>query len=107
MKNLYGEIKLDKNDLLESDSEYMELEYYKIKNNMSMVKEEECSYGIEVIKNEYHNGKKITEISKLNNITKDEDLLNKVIGTMKEYKVTPCCLEDNVVEYLKSQGVKD
>lgn len=103
MKNLYGEIKLDKSQLLESNSEYMELEYYKIKNIPSLVKEEECTYGIQVIKNEYKGGRKISEANEIKYITKNEELVNKVIKTMKDNQVTPCCLEDTVMDYLKSQ----
>ena len=103
MKNLYGEIKLDKSQLLESNSEYMELEYYKIKNIPSLVKEEECTYGIEVIKNEYKGVRKISEANEIKYITKNEELVNKVIKTMKDNQVTPCCLEDTVMDYLKSQ----
>ncbi len=105
MKDLYGEVKLGKSELLDSNAEYMELEYYKIKNTPSLVKEDECTYGIEVVKNEYQDGKKLIESNEISNITKDEELLNRAIEKMKEYRVTPFSLEDNLIEYLKSQEV--
>ena len=90
MKDLYGQVKLNKEELLESNSEYMELEYYKIKNTPYTIKEDECSYGIEIVKNEYIEGQKTTEKSNVDRITKDEKIVNQVIEVMKKNKVTPC-----------------
>ena len=107
MKNLYGEVKLTKDELLESDAQYMELEYYKTTDKPSFVKEGGCSYGIEVIKNEYSNGEKVTESGNMNNITHDEKVLDDLLASMKKNKVTPCTLEDSVIEYLKSKELQD
>lgn len=107
MKNLYGQIKLNKNELLESDSDYMELEYYKISNNEYTVKEDECTYGIEVIKNEYIQGEKQTETCNINHITNDENLVNEFIDVMQKNKVTPCTLKDTLTDYIKSQENQD
>lgn len=107
MKDLYRHIKLNKEELLESDSDYMELEYYKIINNEYTVKEDECSYGIEVIKNEYIQGEKQVEVCNVNHITNDENLVNKFIDVMQKNKVTPCTLEDTLKDYIKSQESLD
>ena len=99
MKSLYGKVNLYKDDLLDSNIDYMELIYYKIKENTNNLGE--YNYGLEVVKNEYSSNDKKQESCTINNISPNEDIANLVINAMMNYKVTPCTLKEDVVEYLK------
>ena len=99
MKSLYGEVALCKDELIESNIDYMKLKYYKIKENL--VKEGECRYGLEVTKNEYNKENENVESCKIDYISNDEEIADSVIKAMIKYKVTPCTLKEDIVEYLK------
>ena len=62
MKKLYAGIVLNKDELTESNSNRIELEYYKIsKKNKGSFTRKTNLYGIEIVKKEYSEGKKIKE----------------------------------------------
>lgn len=101
MKKLYAEITLNKDELKESNSNRIELEYYKIsKKKKENIYHKTNIYGIEVIKKEYIGKRKIKEKSNINNLTNDENVINTLLSVLKKNKVTPIALTEIVEEVL-------
>jgi len=105
-KTLYGWTALSYEDLLESRTKNkIELEYYKLKNTKekyNMVLEDSETYGIEIVKKEYlKNDELKIETSEVKNITNNENLLDKILNTLKVNKVTPISLEDVMYDLVK------
>ena len=101
MKNFYGSIFINRDELLEAGINYpIKVEYYKIINEDKQIKPNKLIYGIQIIKTEYR--EKIgVEDSKIENITNDENEINNMLGLMKDNEVTPIGLEDVVTEIKK------
>lgn len=101
-KTLYGSIFLDLEDLIETPIDYpVELAYYKTnqsKNNAIM-------YGVEVVKNEYKQDKINTEKNILSLFTENESKADKILETLRKYKVTPIGANDVLYELVKSGNV--
>ena len=97
MRKFYADVILNKEELKESDSNRIELEYYKIAKN---VKKDQRTYGIEIVKTEYFNNKKIKESENIYNVTNNEDVINNLLSILKENQVTPIGLNDVVDEIL-------
>lgn len=97
MRKFYADVVLNKDELKESDSNRIELEYYKIAKN---VKRNQRTYGIEIIKTEYFNGKKLKESENIYNVTTDEGVVDNLLNILRENKVTPIGLDDAVDEIL-------
>ena len=101
MKNFFGSIFLNRDELLEAGINYpIKVEYYKITNEPE--KENKLLYGIQVIKTEYK--EKIgVEQNRIEHITNDESEITKILSLIKENEVTPIGLEDVIIEIKKLQ----
>ena len=101
MKNFFGSIFINRDELLEAGINYpIKVEYYKITNEPE--KENKLLYGIQVIKTEYK--EKIgVEQNRIENITNDESEITKILSLIKENEVTPIGLEDVIIEIKKLQ----
>lgn len=102
MKKFYAGIVLEDSELIESTSNRIELEYYKIsrarKINSTKAKK---VYGIEIVKKEYREKFVKIEHEKILDITKDKKSINNLIYKLKENLVTPIGLEDVVNEIIE------
>ena len=99
MKNFFGSIFLNRNELEEAGINYpIKVEYYKITDEEK--RENKLIYGIQVIKTEYR--EKIgVEQNKMEHLTNDENEINQILGLIKENEVTPIGLEDVIIEIKK------
>lgn len=98
---LYGETQIEE-ELLRKNRIYnnIELEYYKIKSNkVSKSKKENIIYGIEIVKKEYINDKIKEEKETVETLTKNEELVNKILEKLKNNKVTPTSLEYIITDW--------
>lgn len=101
MKKFYAGIVLNKDELKESNSNHIELEYYKIsKTNKGCTTKKSNLYGIEIVKKEYLGKKKIKEKNNIYNLTNDETVIDKILNILTTNKVTPMTLNDIVEEIL-------
>lgn len=97
MKNFYADVILNKDELKESDSNRIELEYYKTTQKL---KKNQRIYGVEIIKTEYFNNTKLKESENIYNITNDEKVVDNLLYVLKKNCVTPIGLNDVVAEVL-------
>lgn len=97
MKNFYADVILNKDELKESDSNRIELEYYKTTQKL---KKNQKIYGVEIIKTEYFNNTKFKESENIYNITNDEKVVDNLLYVLKKNCVTPIGLNDVVTEIL-------
>ena len=103
LKNFFGSIFLNRNELEEAGINYpIKVEYYKITNEEEKIKENKLIYGIQVIKTEYRD-KIGVEQEKIEHITNDENEITKLLDLIKENEVTPIGLEDVILEIKKLQ----
>lgn len=101
MKRFYAGIVLNKDELKESNSSHIELEYYKIsKSNKKRTNKSSNLYGIEIVKKEYLGKKKLKEKNNIYNLTNDENVVDKILNILTNNKVTPMTLNDIVEEIL-------
>ncbi len=101
MKNFFGSIFINRDELLDAGINYpIKVEYYKITNEPE--KENKLLYGIQVIKTEYKD-KIGVEQNKIEHITNDESEITKMLNLIKENEVTPIGLEDVIIEIKKLQ----
>lgn len=101
MKKFYAGVVLNKEELIESNSNRIELEYYKIsKKSRENISKKANLYGIEIVKKEYLGKKKLKEKNNIYNLTNDENVINKLLNILKVNKVTPVALNDIVEEVL-------
>ena len=103
MKNFFGSIFINRDDLREAGINYpIKVEYYKITNENQMKQKNKLIYGIQIIKTEYK--EKIgVEQNKIEEITNDEREINKFLNIVKENEVTPIGLEDVIIELKNMQ----
>lgn len=105
MKHFYAGTFINRDDLKSIGIEYpVKLEYYKTLPNNEERKSEELKYGIEVIKTSYINENVKVENSKIIEVTKDEQIINKILNVLKRNEVTPICAEYVVEDLLKEIG---
>lgn len=97
MRKFFADVILNKDELKESDSNRIELEYYKIAKN---VKKDQRTYGIEIVKTEYLDNKRLKETENIYNVTSDENVIDNLLNILKENQVTPIGLCDVVDEIL-------
>ena len=101
MKNFFGSVFINRDELLEAGINYpIKVEYYKITNEPE--KENKLLYGIQVIKTEYKD-KIGVEQNRIEHITNDESEITKMLSLIKENEVTPIGLEDVIIEIKKLQ----
>ena len=92
MKELYAEVVLNKDELVESESNRIELEYYKISKKAS--KEQSNLYGVEIVKKEYLENKSLEEkenidfcIVNAENVAEGMGITEKAFQTLLKMKV--------------------
>ena len=101
MKNFFGSIFINQDELLEAGINYpIKVEYYKITDDPE--NENKLLYGIQVIKTEYKD-KIGVEQNRIEHITNDESEITKMLSLIKENEVTPIGLEDVIIEIKKLQ----
>lgn len=101
MKKFYAGIVLNKDELKESNSNRIELEYYKIsKKNKGHFTKKSNLYGIEIVMKEYLGNRKLKEKNNLYNLTNDENVIDKLLNILKNNQVTPMGLVDAMEEVL-------
>ena len=103
-KELYGNVFLELEDLIDTDINYpIELEYYKTntkKNGFTV-------YGIEVIKKEYLEKTTNVEIKRKNIFTRSEKIIEKALELLKNGKVTPMGLKDSLTYVISKLREED
>ena len=105
MKNFFGSIFLNRNELEEAGINYpIKVEYYKITNEEEKIKQNKLIYGIQIIKTEYRD-KIGVEQSKAEHLTNNESEINNMLNLLKENEVTPIGLEDVIIEIKKLQAL--
>lgn len=98
MKNFFGSIFINRDELLEAGINYpIKVEYYKITDENKVEQENKLIYGIQVIKTEYRD-KIGVEQNRIEHITNDESEINEMLNLIKENEVTPIGLEDVIIE---------
>ena len=97
MKTFFDGIFIDSNDT-EKEVEYpIKLEYYKTIKTEENV---EAKYGIEVVETEYIEGKINVENKKIKNIAKTSEEIGRILGLLRDNKVTPIGIQDAVDEII-------
>ena len=105
MKNFYGSIFINRDQLREAGIDYpIKVEYYKIINEEEKIKENKLIYGIQAIKTEYRNKIGI-EQKTIEHITNDESEIAKMLSLVKRNEVTPIGLEDVILEIKSRQAI--
>lgn len=103
MKNFFGSIFINRDKLKKAGINYpIKVEYYKVINENEEKKQNQLTYGIQVIKTEYRERIGV-EQNKVESITNNETEINKMLSLIKENEVTPVGLEDVIVEIKKLQ----
>ncbi len=105
MKYFFGCTFMNQEELKDIGTKYpIKLEYYKTKTNTSNIKNNnEIKYGIEVVKTSYIKENIDVEKRTLPAIVKDESLIEKILKTLKKYRVTPVSAEYIIEDLLKAQ----
>ena len=101
-KFLYGEVFLEAEDLKERSAKNpIELMYYKTRQSRKNLTNQPYEiFGVEIIKKEYI-GKEIQiESRSIENISRNEQTINKVMELLKNNTVTPVSLEDVIGDIL-------
>ena len=79
----------------------IELEYYKTCSNKNgLINESYEVYGVEIIKKEFIGNKINTESVCVENITRNETTLDKIMSILKNNSVTPVGLRDVINDLL-------
>lgn len=99
-RSFYGGILLDEEKLKQNNIYHnIEVEYYKITNDKNTLFQGKTkTYGIEVIMKEHINNNIITEKEKIEELTKNEHIIEKVLNKLKENEVTPTTLKDVIYD---------
>lgn len=96
---VYGNISIDKCITEGVTKEFpMNLEYYKIQNNVAKSKEK--PYGIGIIKTHEDNIETCVEKSEFNHIFSKEKEADNMLKLLIENKVTPMCLREILEDYV-------
>ena len=99
MKTFFDGIFISKSQLEEAGIKYpIKLEYYKTAIEGENVK---TKYGVEIVKTEYENQTVRIETKELDNITSNENEIDKILNLLKNNEVTPIGAEDVLVDMLK------
>lgn len=90
MREVFAKVAYNKNELVESEIDSLEVEYYKIKElNKNL-------YGIGIVEN--INGKS-REVKNILGITEKESIINKLLKLFSENKVTLTSSEDIISDF--------
>lgn len=77
------------------------LEYYRVEKNQTHTVDKETSYGITIIKKEFEQDEVKFERNCIEEITTNENIIDKIIEVLKKYKVTPIGFNDVLTDLLK------
>lgn len=89
-KSFFGKTIIDRSDS-EELNEKIELEYYETHN---LAEKNERKYGIEIVKTKEKNEKFNIESKVINNISNEEQEVNKLLNILMLNKVTPVSVDD-------------
>lgn len=95
MRKIFSKVKYDTKELVDSNIQMLNLEYYKI------FKENKKSYGIEIVKKELKENREFVEDKKLEDISKNEFEVNSILEIFTKTKVTPIISEDVIEDFYK------
>lgn len=103
MRHFYAGTFINRDDLRNVGIEYpIKLEYYKTKPSIDVIKNEnDIKYGIEVVKTSYNHENISTENIEIAEFTKDEQIVNRILDTLKRNEVTPVNAKYIVEDLLK------
>lgn len=100
-KTYYGEARFNVSELIETNKKgLIKLEYYGTKN---VIQEDSVEYGIEIVKKEYINKQFTEERNSINNVSENEQDLEKLITLLQRNKVTPISLEDVIGDLARNK----
>lgn len=95
MRKIFSKVNYDTKELVDSNIQMLNLEYYKI------FKENKKSYGIEIVKKELKENREFVEDKKLEDISKNEFEVNSILEIFTKTKVTPIISEDVIEDFYK------
>ena len=99
MKTFFDGMFIERAKLEDAGIKYpIKLEYYKTTMEEENVKEK---YGIEVVKTEYKNNTVNVETKEMNNLTNNEEKIDKILNLLKNNEVTPISVEDILLDLLE------
>lgn len=103
MKRFFGGVFIEKEKLKEAGINHpIKLEYYKrIDEDIDETKQK-MKYGISIVKTEYIENDLHIESKKIDNVTNDEKVINKMLNIFKENEVTTINFEEVMSDLLKS-----
>lgn len=93
MRKIFSKVNYGAEELVDSNIQKLNLEYYKI------FMENKRSFGIEIIKKELKDNKEYIEDKKLENISNNEIEVNNILEIFTKTKVTPIISEYVVEDY--------
>lgn len=93
MRKIFSKVNYGTEELVGSNIQKLNLEYYKI------FMENKRSFGIEIIKKELKDNKEYIENKKLENISNNEIEVNNILEIFTKTKVTPIISEYVVEDY--------
>lgn len=97
MKTFFGDILIDKQRTRDAKIKYpIKVEYYKTTD------EENRTFGIEIIKKEYKRTKMYIEKKAINQLTYDENKVEKILKIFKQNKVTVVNADDIIEDIFKN-----
>ena len=95
MRSFFAGKFIEKEKLKEAGINYpIKLEYYKKINKDENLKDGICTYGILVVKTAYHRDNVTTEYKEIQNVSKDEKQIERILSILKENEVTPISVDD-------------
>ena len=91
MKTFFDSVFVSNSSLYEEPEYPMKLEYYK---TIEMKENVKAKYGIEVVKTEFKEGKVNVESEKLENITNNQEKVDKLLAILRNNTVTPFGIQE-------------
>ena len=95
MKKIFSKVLYNDNELVGSNIQKLELEYYKVVN------EPKKGYGIEITKKELCDNRNTEESKHIDNLTTSESLIDKLLEILSINKVTPVASEDVICDFFE------
>ncbi len=98
MREIFSKVSYQDEELLDSNIDLMEIEYFKI------LKKDKNEYDIEINKREVSNQQEILENKYIKNVCNNETMVNKLLAILSKNKVTPIASEDVICDFLSENG---
>lgn len=95
MKKIFSKVLYNDNELVGSNIQKLELEYYKIVNGPKK------GYGIEITKKELCDDIDTQESKHIDNLTLNENIIDKLLERLSINKVTPVASEDVIYDFFE------